>query len=85
MANLESAFVSTDPWVTVSPRLVSARRVVLALAYVLVDVTPGPVSIEGLHLDHTFAADVCAAQAERARLARTRDTSVHWANPEIRL
>jgi membrane protein YdbS with pleckstrin-like domain len=36
MASLESAFVSTDPWVTVSPRLVSARRVVLALAYVLV-------------------------------------------------
>jgi len=57
----------------------------LDLASVHVDVTPGPVSIEGLHLDHTFAADVCAAQAERARLARTRDTSVHWANPEIRL
>lgn len=36
MASLESAFVSADPWVTVSPRLVSARRVVLALAYLLV-------------------------------------------------
>lgn len=57
----------------------------LDLASVHVDVTPGPVTVVGLHLDRTTAAEVCIAQAERARLARTRDTSVHWANPDIRL
>lgn len=36
MASIEAAFTSTDPWVSVSPRLVPARRVVLALAYLLV-------------------------------------------------
>ena len=57
----------------------------LDLASVHVDVTPGPVTVVGLHLDRTTAAEVCIAQAERARQARTRDTSVHWANPDIRL
>jgi len=55
----------------------------LDLASVHVDTTPGPVSITGLHLDRAFAADVCVAQAERARLARTQDTTVHWARYPI--
>ncbi|MBM3669805.1 MAG: PH domain-containing protein [Actinobacteria bacterium] len=50
---------------------------VLDLTSVHVDTTPGPMTISGLHRDRVFAADVCVAQAERARLARTRDTSVH--------
>ena len=36
MATVETAFTSTDPWVPVSPRLVTARRITLGLAYVLV-------------------------------------------------
>lgn len=56
---------------------------VLDLASVHVDITPGPVSVSGLHLDRAFAADVCIAQSERARQARTRDTSVHWARYPI--
>jgi putative membrane protein len=55
----------------------------LDLASVHVDTTPGPVTISGLHLDRGFAADVCIAQTERARLARTRDTTVHWARYPI--
>ncbi len=36
MASVETAFTSSDPWVPVSPRLVTARRLTLGLAYVLV-------------------------------------------------
>jgi membrane protein YdbS with pleckstrin-like domain len=36
MASVETAFTSADPWVPVSPRLVTARRVTLGLAYILV-------------------------------------------------
>jgi membrane protein YdbS with pleckstrin-like domain len=36
MAGVETAFTSTDPWVAVSPRLVTARRVTLGLAYLVV-------------------------------------------------
>jgi len=36
MATVETAFTSADPWVPVSPRLVTARRITLGLAYVLV-------------------------------------------------
>lgn len=38
MASVETAFTSADPWVPVSPRLVSARRIVLLLVYLLVGV-----------------------------------------------
>ena len=36
MARVETAFTSSDSWVPVSPRLVTARRLTLGLAYVLV-------------------------------------------------
>lgn len=36
MATVETAFTSADPWVPVSPHLVTARRITLGLAYVLV-------------------------------------------------
>lgn len=36
MASVETAFTSSDPWVSVSPRLVTARRLTLGLAYILV-------------------------------------------------
>jgi membrane protein YdbS with pleckstrin-like domain len=36
VASVETAFTSSDPWVPVSPRLVTARRLTLGLAYVLV-------------------------------------------------
>jgi len=36
MATVETAFTSADLWVPVSPRLVTARRITLGLAYVLV-------------------------------------------------
>ena len=36
MASVETAFTSSDPWVPVSPRLVTARRLTLGLAYALV-------------------------------------------------
>jgi membrane protein YdbS with pleckstrin-like domain len=36
VASVETAFTSSDPWVPVSPRLVTARRLTLGLAYALV-------------------------------------------------
>jgi membrane protein YdbS with pleckstrin-like domain len=36
VASVETAFTSSDPWVPVSPRLVTARRLTLGLVYVLV-------------------------------------------------
>ena len=54
----------------------------LDLATVHLDSTPGPVTVEGRHLDAGFAREVADGQAARAGLGRAGDTSIRWAARE---
>lgn len=53
----------------------------LSLASVHVDITPGPVSVSGLHLDNDDAQQIAIHQAAAARAGRRTDNSTHWARP----
>lgn len=53
----------------------------LGLASMYVDVPPGPVRIRAAFRSAPEARELADAQAYRARQARARDQSTHWANP----
>ena len=51
----------------------------LGLASVHVDSTPGPVKVDGRHLEAGFAREVADAQSGRAGLGRSTDRATRWA------
>jgi len=51
----------------------------LGLSSMHVDITPGPVSVSGLHLDDSDAQAIAVHQADAARRGRREDRSTHWA------
>lgn len=53
----------------------------LGLASMHVDITPGPVSVTGFHLDSENAREIATHQAQAAREGRRNDRSIHWARP----
>lgn len=53
----------------------------LHLASMHVDITPGPVTVSGLHLDDAEAREIAVQQAGAARNGRRSDRSTHWARP----
>lgn len=53
----------------------------LSLSSLHVDVTPGPVSLSGLHLDDSDARTIANHQAHAAQAGRRIDRSTHWARP----
>ena len=51
----------------------------LRLASMHVDVTPGPISVSGLHLDADVTREIAFHQADAARSGRQTDHSIRWA------
>jgi len=53
----------------------------LDVASIHVDITPGPVTVSGLHLETNDAHSIALHQAQAARDGRREDRSIHWARP----